>query len=95
MMTAPARYRVKPIEFDVRPYPDRPVDAPGVAEEIESLRQWCEGRLEWQGAQPVIHVGTFTARPGDYILRSPKSRAFTVVPAAEFAGGFERVQGYR
>lgn len=94
-MTAPTRYRVKPTEYDVRPYPDMPCDAPGMPEEIESLIHWTGGRYDFEGSQLVIHIGTHVARPGDYILRSPGGRSFTVVPAEEFAGTFERVQGYR
>lgn len=94
-MTAPTRYRVKPAEYDVRPYPNMPYDAPGMAEEIESLVRWTGGRSDFEGSQLVIHLGTFTARPGDYILRSPKDRTFTVVRGLEFAGVFERVHGYR
>lgn len=93
-MTAAMRYRVKPAEYDVRPYPNMPPDAPGMADEIESLRVWCGGYIEWEGVQPVIHVGRHTARPGDYILRSPGNQSFTVVRAVDFAGSFERVQGY-
>lgn len=94
-MTAPTRYRVKPVEYDVRPYPNMPYDAPGMDEEIESLVRWTGGRSDFEGSQLVIYVGAHIARPGDYILRSPKDHTFTVARGVDFAQVFERIQGYR
>lgn len=94
-MTAPARYRVRPTEYDVRPYPDMPPDAPDMDEEIESLRHWCGGRTEWIDSSPCIVVAGRVAHPGDYILRSPKTHSFSVVGRAGFDTTFERIVGYR
>lgn len=90
---APVRYRLRPVEFDVRQMPTDPeVD-------LEEIRAWCNGRHDFLDGQHCIRVDTdgplSIVRPGDYILKKPRSTEVFVVREKDFRQHYEKVLGYR
>lgn len=89
----PTRYRLRPVEFDVR---QLPVDQAGC---IEDICSWCGGKVEYIDGAACIRVDTpgpfSVALPGDYILKQHHSRTVFVVRQKDFNTNYERVHGYR
>lgn len=87
------RYRLKPVEVDVRRFPDEE------NADLEDLSRWCNGHVETRNGVRGIAIHTRDhlkfASKGCVILRQPYNGKCSILTVEDFEARYERVYGYR